>query len=627
MSSKKIVIRLSLILIPLFVFLLNFPYPFGINDFLYGYPGDKTAAVWDLWWRRNAASFGASPDFSPLLMAPWGVSLSSGLDQNMFFWLQKILSYLPFINETGVFNLIFLITIITAFFSTYYLILKLTKNFHAALTSGLIYSSSLYLMWHSMQNLEISLASSLLPFLVWSLVLLEEKMYNSLSPGFIIFSALRVSVTFSVIFLLSFYIGFFALIFMAGYFLVNRLQSNTGDRFFHRKVLIPVCIYSLSLLLSLVFILPSTWAFFNYTLGSRSLPSAQLLAVSLNRNTISDLIAYGARPWDYLMPSIYHPFFGSFVRQIYEFIRQNASYQFWSTFFPERPNYLTLTGLGLTALAVIDALHRKKLELTEGELRRRRLIITFVILAVWMFLVSLPPMITIKGNNFYLPSYFFFNIFPMFRVYSRAGVFVLLMVVILSGYGIKKLEENLGFRKRLIIFSFFVFFVIFENLNGPPFSAVLSSSTPEVYRWLRDRKENILIIEYPKDNSEIDIDGGCPSWLDSPVVRDWNIAYETYYQTYHRKSTFGYRRLPKEERALIGDLKSPETYKILRQYGVTTVVVHTKDPMIGIYPFPYPQENPLDECWQRRVMKAPEKVYEKFIKVAEFDDGVVYSVQ
>ena len=229
----------------------------------------------------------------------------------------------------------------------------------------------------------------------------------------------------------------------------------------------------------------------------------------------------------------------------------------------------------------------------------------------------------------------------MFRVYTRAGVFVLLCFVVLGGYGLKKvigaIKENIYFttifgvgltaRKSVVLTTIISGVVLFENLNFPPFPVMDVSRVPQVYQWVKEQPGDILIAEYPRDSSVNDLGGGCPSWLDKSVTRDWNGAYENFYRVFHNKRVFDFSRLEGRERAAVADLSQPFSYDLLQEKGVAFVVLHTREPLIGIHPWPYPQENPLDECWRRRVAVKSGKVYGGFSKIAEFDDGVIYKVQ
>ena len=364
----------------------------------------------------------------------------------------------------------------------------------------------------------------------------------------------------------------------------------------------------------------------SYWRGGLVTAEASFLNQLYGRSHLNDLIAYGARPWDYLLPSPSHPIFGSSVTQFYQYLRDQTTYQYWSAFLPERSNYLSLAVL-LPALFVIFKLFRSFYQKDSSFSDREKTdILILLLFSVWMFLVSLPAIITFRGISFYMPSYFLFKIFPEFRVYARAGIFVLLGITALAGYGLKIITTKKTSFRHLVVFLSFTGLVLFENFNFNPVAVMDVKSLPQVYQWLEKQKEDLTIVEYPKDNSGNDLGGGCPSWLSSDIVRDYNRAYELFYFRIHRKKLFGYNHLPSQERVILGNLDDQRTYRILKENNVTTVVVHTKDPMIGTHLLPYPQDNPLDSCWRRRITQVPEKVYEGFIKIAEFDDGVIYRV-
>ena len=293
---------------------------------------------------------------------------------------------------------------------------------------------------------------------------------------------------------------------------------------------------------------------------------------------------------------------------------------------PENSNYLTYTALALSIMSLWSVLIKKRDKLADTPNKGN--VLTFLFIAVTMFLISLPAIISVKGFNLFLPSYFLFKLLPMFRVYSRAGIFVVLAVSILAGFGLSFILQRIKTMSRhTLVIVFVLTLIAFENLNFPPFSFMDVSKLPQTYQWLKTLPMDAKVVEYPKDNSVVDVDGGCPGWLDEELVRDYNSGYALFYQTIHGKQLVRTEYLPLPERVVLGDLSREAAYKVLKKYEVNFIIVHTKDPMIGIHPWPYPQENPLDACWQRRIMKKPEKVYEGFIKVAEFNDGVVYKVQ
>ena len=548
-------------------------------------------------------------------------------NQLVFIYFLKLPTLL--LGEIYGLNLALFLMFVLGFVSIYFLVAKKVSKSSAVL-AAFSYTTSAFFLWHAMQNPEIILAASLLPLYFWSLLSLEEAIRVGSARYSFVQSSLS-AILFTLSFFSSFYVGYFLIIFTVGFFVFERFWSwkVEGVPILERKVVLAYLSLSFG-----VFLLTLP-AGLSLLYPSGDFAQIEGLRRVLGRNTLLDLVAYAARPWDYLLPSIYHPVFGSLVRNFYGYLRNNFSYQFWSTSLPERANFLTVTSIALAIYAVFTT--AKNLVLPQ----EKKLVLSLVWLTALMFLISLPAIVTLKGWVIPLPSYFLFKVFPMFRVYARAGVFVLLTVSFLSAWGLKfllgKIKEDrslvrlggisLPFRKSVLLVTVVCGLVLFENLNSPPFSVMDLSQTPQVYRWLQDQRGNFLIAEYPRDNSLIDLSGGCPSWLGDGIVRDYNHAYEEFYQTIHGKEVLDFESLTEAEKRISADLEKPESFVILKRQGVSFVLVHSKDPLIGVHPWPYPQENPLDECWRRRTMKKPEKVYEGFKKVADFDDGVVYKVE
>lgn len=581
------------------------------SKLIYGYPSDLFSNINYLWKLHNGL-YKDDPSF-PL--------------QFISTYSYRLLTFLP--DAVSAYNLLFLGLYIINLVVILYLSKKILKNNSASLLTVTVIMTGNFPTFHSMQNLEFSYLFAVFLFLYSILKFYSEQSYKN---------SIFVALTFSLAMFISFQFALFSLVILIFASIYHFFSLIVGKRLDNPSDLLRK--YIVIYVLCFIFTLPSTYLVINKSLNPHYYDGT-ILETLYERNSLLDLVAYGARPWDYLMPSIYHPVFGSYVQNFYQYIRNNYSYQFWSTFLPERANYLTFTGMGLALYALWTTLRswRRRINVVSQEDSRN--IGLLMLMAIFMFLVSMPAVIEIKGFHIYFPSYFLFKVFPMFRVYARAGVFVLLSVAILAGYGLKFLLAKIrndwfslrlggiSFpgRKSVVLTTVLCGLVLFENLNFPPFAVMDVGHVPQVYAWLKNQPGDPIIAEYPRDNSVVDIGGGCPSWLDPKITRDYNGAYTAFYQTVHGKKTFGGEKLSKDELVALGDLAVAGSYQVLKKYGVSYVLAHTKDPMIGIHPWPYPQENPLDACWQRRIMKKPEKVYEGFQKVAEFYDGVVYKVQ
>lgn len=534
-----------------------------------------------------------------------------------------------FINFTGFFtrnfgekfgfDLALIAAFALSFVTIYHVALQLVSRGPSVL-AAIIYCSSQYYFWHGSQNLELILGAGFLPLFILSAVNLEKSIQG---PGHLFRNSIVVGILLSLILLSSFYLGYLSVIILCSFFLFYRLVGPflKISVSINRQVLAGY----ITVIVTFVFLsFPAYFQLLEYRFGQLPPKTFRTISAAVMRNTALDVVAYSARPWDYLTPSIYHPLFGESARAFYTYLRDNNSYQFWSPDLPERANYLTFTAIILSLYAVWKLLKRRRTTSMEN----KRFFYSIVFLAVASFLLSMPAVLTVRGFLLPLPSYFLFMVFPMFRVYARAGIFVLLSFSLLSAYGLSCLLEGVSRKSRSsIIIAGVCLLVLFENLSYPPFPLMDVGKVPLVYDWLSKQEGNFIIAEYPTDNSAVDLGGGCPSWLDQKITRDYNGAYAAFYQTTHGKKVFEPDNSSKDERISLGDLALADSYLVLKKYGVNYVLVHTRDPMIGIHPWPYPQENPLDTCWQRRIMKKPEKLYEGFKKVAEFDDGVVYKVQ
>lgn len=586
------------------------------SSFTYGYPSDFLGYLFYIneWLIKTL----------PLTGYLKGIFSPSTPQQTLL----SVILYTPavFIGPINAYNLVLISTLILNFLSAYFVVKRLSGLRTVAVVTALIFSSSVFVQWHAMQNIELAMVFWLPIFLFFLMKFLFENSFKD---------KLILSLFTALMFMTSFYFGFFSLILVFSVWLLSFLYKCFVTKRLYLAGILNMIVF---VAFFVVFTLPSTYIFLDY-LGKPSVWS-EYSKENIFRSSLNDIVSYGARPWDYLMPSVNHPIFGPLVQNFYQYIKENYSYQFWSTFLPERANYLTFTGTGLALYAVWTAFRswqRKQNIVSQGDLRN----ISFLILiSIIMFLVSMPAVINLKGLPVYFPSFFLFKLFPMFRVYARSGVLVLLGVSLLAGYGFKFLLANINNdwffiklgrisfpgRKSVILTTVLFGLILFENLNFPPFPLMDVGRVPQVYAWLKNQPGDQIIAEYPRDNSVIDIGGGCPGWLDPKITRDYNGAYTAFYQTAHGKKTFVGEKLSKDDRVSLGDLSVVNSYKVLKKYGVNYVLVHTKDPMIGTHSWPYPQENPLDECWQRRIMRKPERVYEGFRKVAEFDDGIVYEI-
>lgn len=526
-----------------------YPLIFKFNTSIYGYPSDSFVTVWKFWrWTEGDSIMNSVGPYLPHFCGKW-------------------LSLLT--NEVFAYNLLLFASFPLSALVMYWLTFELTKHKYASFVSGLIYSFSLYHLWHGFSHLSLS-QIQWLPLYVWSLIKLSQR------------RNLKWSVVTAGVYLLTFltdyYYGYFLFLFTAafvfGQFVLKKIDFKLFKCYFLTALLI---ILTTAPIIS----------------GLRQ----SLVASRTSTRPFDDLLALSARPWDYLLPSIYHPVYGKFVEPIYQAIRDLGNdFEYQSAFLPERVIYLGFTALALAILGLIRGL----------KTQHRPTVVLFGICLFLMLWASGPAYISVRSLRIPFPSLFLYRLFPMFRAYVRLGILVLLCVAVLAGFGVKFFLERIK-NKRLLptAYCLLPLLVLFELLNFPPFHNTDFSQIPEVYQWLKSQPGDFVIAEYPRDN---DTSFGCED-VTEPVVR--NYGYGKFFQRVHGKKLF-------ESEDKLSNLTNPEVPKLLSSFGVKYVVVHTGEI--------FAMENPLDSCHGWGIMPKLPSDIQGLTLIEEFPKAVVYKV-
>ncbi|MBI4744912.1 MAG: hypothetical protein HY776_08900, partial [Actinobacteria bacterium] len=356
-------------------------------------------------------------------------------------------------------------------------------------------------------------------------------------------------------------------------------------------------IYFITFLISIIIIIPFILPILKTTLfvkkEKKGVASKSSYVSSAYKRPFSDLDMYSARVWDYLVPIADNPIFGRYTKKLRESYEPSDS--------GEHGLYLGYTAIMLAVYGLIKWRRGRRTPLYSPLIRGTNPLVSplgkggtedrrqktedrkgtpiippltkggeggFIISFFWiMFFVSFiwssPPFIHIGKIAVPMPSYFMYPIFPMFRNYARFVVVTLLCLGILAGYGIKYLLENVKSTKRkVLIVSLIVVFILAETINIPPFrnTDISAKTTPLVYKWLAKEKGDFIITEYPL----IHIDAQGP--------------YEYFfYQRVHKKRLFNGAPEGSPEYSLawylkdISDMKAPSAFKYL---GIKYVIVH-----------------------------------------------------
>ncbi len=237
-----------------------------------------------------------------------------------------------------------------------------------------------------------------------------------------------VKIPFFILFvtLISNYLGFTLIILMTTLVFTKNLTL-----FYEHHIKADKIIKDVFLLLStsiLLFLFLFRFFALNYFKNDNTTVGAYVINRSINDFTI-----FSARPWYFFMPSEKNPFLGKLA--IYEDNRlaQSNNYLFHQR-YPEEHGSLFL-GFVLYLLIIISLLDKsydKKAKILLG------------INLLFIFLLMLPPQITLKAHTVYLPSFVIYKVFPVFRVTTRLilALHLLILVYLIEYFEHKKYIKN-----------------------------------------------------------------------------------------------------------------------------------------------------------------------------------------
>jgi hypothetical protein len=277
-------------------------------------------------------------------------------------------------------------------------------------------------------------------------------------------------------------------------------------------------------------------------------PSNGSLSGSLSAQTagfhqgLEQIRVYSARPLEYLWPFHANPLLPAAVLK-YETDHLHGSN------FTEQTLFIGFTVLVLGSIGVVVG--RRRFE-------------TALLLAIGVvgFLVALPPGIHAGPVTIPTPSLMLNPVFPIFRVYSRFGILVLLGAALLAGLGFSWLQGRLTGRWAwLLAVPFLLTAVEFNNL--PPTHDTQLYPAPAEYQWLAQQPAGILV-EYP-------LDAG------TPQTEEIETRQYTLYQHVHGHPIFNGATTASGAYALYPMLEpyyGSGVSQILKDIGIKYVFVH-----------------------------------------------------
>ncbi|AAM04602.1 TPA: hypothetical protein HA338_13205 [Methanosarcina acetivorans] len=534
-----------LTLYTLFTFILTYPVIFKIRTHI---PGMTDAFQWirSLWYTPTALF---NPDLTKLthdylIFYPYGVPvtpLHSAFNQVVSYVLSRVM-------EIHIaYNILFLFSFIFGAYGTYLLITYLSGDKLASFIAGLVFAFSPYHFAHSLGHLG-AVSIEWLPFCALYLMKMfrEGGVRNSFFAGvFFIFVAMS-DLQYMV------FMGIFVmLLFLYEIYIFLREEKKDYreifEKIFYKYALFGVVSFS----------------------GLIPLTIDNLLIAISNENFLKlnpfEAVTFSTDLLSFFLPSVFHPVFGDFTKDIYSNFSGNVS---------ENTTYIGYTVILLSSFATI-------------RLKGDKCVKFWSIAALFFSLISLGPLLHINGNTTFtvfnttvpLPHLVLYYLIPFLdncRTVGRFFVIASLSFAVLTGYGISELLKSNKNNKKIIAIIISSL-IIFEYLAIPfPVSAV---SRPSFYEEISQDKDNYALLEIP-------------------ATLNYNAGVSIiYYQTIHGKPVVGNwaARLPSNARnfelntPVVRELTylQPFTVDILNQdinrvgtsilnnYNISYIILHT----------------------------------------------------
>ncbi len=504
----------------------------------YAHPGDAMVSAWSSWVRVEASKGRWELDRVPLVGAPEGINFNQNPPEPAVDGPQVLLAKM--LGEITAFNLHLWLTFPLSAMAMYLLLMELGLGIAASVLGGVLFSLIPYHLAHSVH---LSLASiQWLPLSLYALF----RLWNQPSRSSILILAGSI--------LLSFwstaYYGFLSAV-MLPTVIILWTVFHWGQR---TKLLQFWRQFSLAGALGLGCGLIPYIRFFQTITSNPSLAFGERYA-----HPIKQWFVHCAKPWDYLLPSVHHPWFGSSVKPFVE------SHLFGSNVV-EQSLYVGWGVLLLAAVALWRSFKRRKVHQTSWIIAST--LGGLALVAAWF---SGPPFVpigafeiqndtVIASRALHLPSSLLRHLLPAFRVYARFGIVVGLALIPLSMMGWATLWRwAQGQRLRQGLCWVVAGLLLLDYGIQLPYQSL--EPTPKIYQWLRELPGDPLIAEYPL----------------LPSSHSIHAEYLNAQRTHQKRLVNGFPEMTSEgqaKRLKIANIQDAKAQALLRRIRVNYVIVH-----------------------------------------------------
>jgi hypothetical protein len=195
-----------------------------------------------------------------------------------------------------------------------------------------------------------------------------------------------------------------------------------------------------------------------------------------------------------------------------------------------------------------------------------------IMAAIVGFIFSLPPILTIFGYELRMPTWFLVTITPAWRVFARWFFIIQPLLVFVVAIGLSEYFSRLkaDSRKKRHVYTLAVFAVVvllIEYLPRNPLDASAfwsyEKNLPVTYQFIETLPDSTVLAEFPMREQ--------PYYRGSYYFNGQYIHKKTLFNSYSPVSTQASLRIS------LMDLSNPQTLPVLRQLGVTHLLVWSND--------------------------------------------------
>ncbi|MDD2890887.1 MAG: hypothetical protein PHE49_09675 [bacterium] len=609
-------------LLPLFIFcvltiIVTYPLAFKMSNYMFGWIGDPFLGIWTISWVQHNIIAGLHNLWNANIFYPCTNTLA--YSEHLFG--EAIVSLpiaLIFKNPVLTYNFNFLLSFILSGFGMYLLVGYLANNKYAGFFSGILFAFLPFIFAHGCQ---IQLVNDCwFPYIF----LFLHKFFDTQKYKYLfLFSLFYIIQSWSCLYY-ALFLSVFTLVFIIFYLFVNKpvCFPERQDANFKRKYQIGILLkLGLAGIIIFIFLAPFIYPYLKFQketgfyrsiyetghtdiLGIFVSYSNNLLYGSFSRELIKTFRIYsestfflGITATLLIILSLQKAGTRLIIAKKSNILEKKTG---WVSFVF---NFLILFFIGL-AIYILTGKGMPILGIPPQNYSLRKPIIFIVLLIIvrliidkpwWLnwksfflempvnqrlyflfailgFALSLGPYIILAGKKiwyWWTPYAFLYKFFPGFqgiRAPARFGIFTLLALSVLAGYGADKLQKLKFFPYTKIKYVYYVicFGVLLESLCVPftLHRIPVGREIPEVYKWLGEQKGDFPIVELPMSIG--------------------SQLYDTeymYYSTYHWKKLangysgyfpFQYAGL----RARMNKFPLDNLIKVLRQRKIKYIIIH-----------------------------------------------------